>query len=222
MAGENPIVRKLLIKPAHRVLLVNAPASYPAELDPLPRETQLDLTAYGQYDVIQLFVSNRQELERDLSWLQDHLRDDTILWITYPKKNSGIPSDLGMMESWDETAVYGLSGVAAAAIDQTWTALRFRPSDQIKKSDVRNAAISNNALGEFIDVVNRLVSLPPDLKAVLETNPHALNFFNELSYTNKKEYVTWILTAKQAKTREDRVSKTVGKLLNGKKNPSQK
>lgn len=219
---ENPITRKLLIKPAHRVLLVNAPASYAGELEPLPREVVVDYTPNGQYDIVQLFVTNRKELERDLPWLQDHLRDDTIFWITYPKKSSGIPSDLGMMESWDEVAVYGLSGVAAAAIDQTWTALRFRPSHQIKKSDARNAAIRTNALGEFIDVVNKIVTLPPDMKLALEAHPPALSYYENLSYTNKKEYVTWVLTAKQEKTRNERIAKTVEKLLEKKKNPAEK
>jgi hypothetical protein len=140
----------------------------------------------------------------------------------YPKKSSGIPSDINMMQSWEPLAKYGLDGVASAAVDSTWTAIRFRPKEQVKKSSVRNESISQNEFGEYIDVANRQVSLPPFLKAELEQHPQALSFFNKLSYTNKKEYVLWLLTARQEKTRSERLIKIIGKLLAGKKNPAEK
>jgi hypothetical protein len=219
---ESKLAKKLQIKPAHRVLLVNAPANYNDLLQPLPREAQLLTKAEGTYDVIQLFVMNSKDLQRDLLWLQDHLRPDTIFWITYPKKSSGIESDLEMMQSWDETSKYGLSGVAAAAINETWTALRFRPSSQVKRSEVCNSAIENNALGQYIDVKKRVVKLPADLQSAMQAQSKSISFFESLSYTNKKEYLSWVLTARQEKTRTDRIQKTVEKLLSGKKNPSEK
>lgn len=127
-----------------------------------------------------------------------------------------------MMKSWDETAQYGLDTVSAAAINETWTALRFKPKDQVKKSEACNTEIQNNPLGEYIDIQNRQIKLPEDLKTALEVQPQTLQFFDTLSFTNKKEYVSWILTAKQEKTRTDRLQKTVEKLLLGKKNPSEK
>jgi uncharacterized protein YdeI (YjbR/CyaY-like superfamily) len=60
------------------------------------------------------------------------------------------------------------------------------------------------------------------MKELLESSPAALNFFHSLSFSNKKEYVVWILSAKQEKTRLERLSKVAEKLLAGKKNPSEK
>ena len=219
---ESKLAKKLQIKPAHRILLVNAPDSYSELLEPLPREAQLADRPEGTFDVVQLFVLNSEELKRDLVWLQNHLRPDTILWITYPKKSSGILSDLEMMQSWDETAKYGLSGVAAAAINETWTALRFRPFSQVKRSEVCNSEIENNALGQYIDVKNRIVTLPADLKSAMQDQASTIAFFDSLSYTNKKEYVSWVLTAKQEKTKTERIQKKVEKLLARKKNTSEK
>jgi hypothetical protein len=219
---ESKLAKKLQIKPAHRILLVNAPVNYEELLGPLPKEAQAFKQADGTFDVVQLFVMNSEELQRDLAWLRDHLRTDTILWITYPKKSSGIESDLEMMQSWDETSKYGLSGVAAAAINETWTALRFRPSSQVKRSEVCNSEIENNALGQYIDVKNRVVRLPPELQSSMQAQPASIAFFDRLSYTNKKEYVSWLLTAKQEKTKTDRIQKIVEKLLAGKKNPAEK
>lgn len=56
----------------------------------------------------------------------------------------------------------------------------------------------------------------------LKLQPLALNNFNKLSYSNQKEYVLWILTAKLEKTRINRLAKLIEKLLNNKKNPSEK
>ena len=214
--------KKLLIKAAQRILLVNPPVNYPELLTPLPHNAILITVPEGTFDVIQLFVINKAELKRDLKWLQSHFSKDTVFWITYPKKSSGIPSDLEMMQSWDETTIYGLSGVSAAAINDTWTALRFRPAEQVKRSSTCNAEIENNAIGQFIDVVNRTVTLPPELQLELQANPGSIRLFETLSFTNKKEYVSWILTAKQEKTKTERIQKTAEKLLAGKKNPSEK
>lgn len=219
---ESNLAKKLQIKSAHRVLLVNAPVNYPDLLDPLPVEVQICTSAEGTFDLVQLFVMNSQELQRDLLWLQDHLRPDTILWITYPKKSSGIPSDLEMMQSWEETSKYGLSGVAASAINETWTALRFRPSGKVKRSEFCNSEIEKNALGNYIDVKNRVVTLPPDLQSAMQAKPTSISFYDTLSYTNKKEYISWVLTARQEKTKTDRIQKTVEKLIAGKKNPAEK
>ncbi|MCY1556360.1 Bacteriocin-protection, YdeI or OmpD-Associated [compost metagenome] len=64
--------------------------------------------------------------------------------------------------------------------------------------------------------------LPADVKAILETRPEALQFYEELAYSHRKEYILWILTAKQEKTRTDRIHKMLEKLLNNKKNPGEK
>jgi len=219
----SPLARKLLIKSSHRVLVVNSPADYSSLLEPLPVEAALFFTPQNDsYNQVHLFVKNREELIKELEWLHTYLNPNSTFWIMYPKKSSGIQSDLDMMQNWDELAKYGLDGVASAAVDATWTAIRFRPKDQVKKSAVRNESISQNEFGAYIDVANRQVSLPPFLKAELEQHPQALSFFNKLSYTNKKEYVLWLLTAKQEKTRSERLIKIIGKLLAGKKNPAEK
>lgn len=125
-----------------------------------------------------------------------------------------------MMSSWEETSKYKLRPVASVAINEIWTALRFRPNDQIKNSAVSNSSIRMNEFSKYIDVDKRIITLPPELSNKL--NPQAAAFFKSLSYTNKKEYVTWILTAKQEKTRTERILKSAEKLSAGKKNPSEK
>jgi predicted transcriptional regulator len=127
-----------------------------------------------------------------------------------------------MMSSWDEPGKYGFTGVAAAAINHTWTALRFRPKEQTKASDTRNDEIKQNEYSQWIDVENRIVRLPDEIKVALENNQQAHANYEKLSYSNRKEYVLWVLTAKQEKTKTERLTKLVEKLEAGKKNPSDK
>jgi len=127
-----------LIKPGKSVLIVNSPEHYIRLLEPLPEAVQISFDGAGNYDIIQLFVLNNSELREELKNLQPYFQADTIIWIAYPKKPSGMATDLGMMSSWEETSKYSLRPVASVAINETWTALRFRPDDQIKNFDISN------------------------------------------------------------------------------------
>jgi hypothetical protein len=216
------IAKKLQIKPGKTWLFYNAPGYYLTLLEPLPEGANATFTLNGSFDGIQLFVINSAELTTSLEAIVPFLKPDTVLWITYPKKSSGIKSDLEMMGNWDGPAKYGLTTVASAAIDETWTAIRLKPAGQSKVSEFRNEAVKQNEHAAFIDLENRQINLPPDLKETLEQSPNALAFYLGLSFSNKKEYVVWVLSAKQEATRTARLTKTVEKLLSGKKNPSEK
>jgi len=216
------VAKKLQIKPGKHWLFYKAPENYPATLEPLPEAATTAFEPSGNFDGIQLFAIDSTDLAEGLKIVAPLLNDDTVFWITYPKKSSGIKSDLEMTGSWDELTRYNLRPVAAAAINETWTAIRARRQGLTKVSEFCNEEIKQNEHPEFIDLENRLITLPPDMKWVLEQSPNAMAFYQSLSFTNKKEYVVWILSAKQEKTRNERLVKTVEKLSAGKKNPSEK
>jgi len=125
-----------------------------------------------------------------------------------------------MNDTWTEVAEFNLSPVASVAIDDTWTAIRLKHTALVKRTSIGNSAIRENELGKYIDVDRRIIHLPEYLSKALSRK--ALDFFSTLSYTNKKEYLVWILSAKQEKTRTDRIQKMEEKLNKGKKNPSAK
>jgi hypothetical protein len=218
----NAVAKKLLMKPGQHWLLFNAPDTYLAALEPLPDGLQISLTIDAVFDGIQLFALNSAELATGLLYINEILIAKTVLWVIYPKKTSGMVTDLEMMGNWTEPNKYGLNGVAAAAIDDIWTALRFRPEGQSKTSATSNNQLSSGQYAAYIDVANKNIVLPTDVEAALQQQPEAFTFYNNLSYSNKKEYLLWVLTAKQEKTRTERLVKMVVKLLSGKKNPSQK
>jgi hypothetical protein len=218
----SPLAKKLQMKAGKRWLLFNVPDNYLSSLEPLADGVEIVFKAEGSFDGAQIFVKDTAELTSTLKLVFPVLKPDAVFWVIYPKKNKGISTDLEMMSGWEVTKPYGLKPVASAAINDTWTSLRFRPETEIKVSEGRNDNIRNNEFGEYIDVDKKIITLPDEIKAVLEQIPQALAFYQNLSYTNKKEYVLWILTAKQEKTRHERLIKLVEKLASGKKNPSEK
>jgi hypothetical protein len=218
----NALAKKLQIKPNSRWLLHNAPANFLDSLLPLPDDAEIVFNTTGSFNGILLFITNSQELASELKVIAPVLNDDAVFWIIYPKKTSKIVTDLEMMSSWTEPAVYGLRPVASAAVNETWTALRFRPQDKVKVSEGRNDGIRNNEHSAYIDVDNKVITLPDYIKTALEQQPAAMAWYQQLSYSNKKEYVLWILTAKQEKTRDERLLKMLNMLSAKKKNPSDK
>lgn len=92
------------------------------------------------------------------------------------------------------------------------------------RKDIR-AAIKKS-VGDFVDVTiekdteERVVEVPEDLRAALSKSKKAEEFFNTLSFTNRKEYAVWVSSAKKIETREKRLAESIQKLLAGKKNPS--
>ena len=72
------------------------------------------------------------------------------------------------------------------------------------------------------DFEERIIEVPEDLQRLLRKNTKAKSFFENLSYTNRKEFVVWIESAKKLETRTARLKSTIEKLSRGMKNPSQK
>jgi len=70
------------------------------------------------------------------------------------------------------------------------------------------------------DTEPRVVVIPDDVKQVLAEHPQAGAFFEKLSYSGRKEYIFWIESAKRAQTRQNRISKMIDLLKQGKKSPS--
>ncbi|MEJ5996068.1 YdeI/OmpD-associated family protein [Pedobacter sp. Du54] len=219
---ENLLLKKLQIKPGFKVAVVNAPENFNAILGDLPSDLTFLFDASANYQALLLFAITKGDLVDALQQEYQKINNQTIVWIIYPKAKTKLASDLNLMQSWEDLKQFNLAPCASAAIDTIWTSIRIKPLEAQKKSGVGNTEIKQNEYGSYIDTVNKIVTLPEDLKAALTLNETAFNYYKSLAYSHRKEYVLWILTAKQEKTRTDRIQKMVEKLLSKKKNPSEK
>jgi len=131
--GQNPLAKKMLLKPGQCALLLNAPQGFPAALDPLPEGMALATVPDGQYDFVLLFVANSAELAKFLPQTFTAVKPNGILWISYPKQSAKVDTDLNRDVLWRIVEADGWSGVALVAIDAVWSAMRFRPESQVGK-----------------------------------------------------------------------------------------
>ena len=219
------LVKKLHLKPGMRFAVANAPGGFAQTLGKLPAGVRRDESLTRDLDVVLLFVLNKMELKTRWPKATGSMKTDGALWIAYPKKSSGVESDLAMMGSdWEVYKNSPWQPVASIAVDDMWSAVRFRQRPGLEKARAdRQQEVVRDADGTVcVDRKNRVITPPVDLDRLLNRNPKAASLFETLSFTNQREYVTWILEAKKPETRAARLAKTVEMRSKVRKNPSDK
>lgn len=120
-----PLARKLGIKEAHRVLAVGAPANYERLLAPLPPGVSFVKRADAKTDVAHVFVTRREELAERLAALRSRLAPAAALWISWPKKASGVASTVTEDVVRELALPLGFVDVKVCAVDETWSGLKL-------------------------------------------------------------------------------------------------
>ena len=121
-----PLVRKLGIKPETRLGLIGAPDGFDATLGELPPGVDVRPRLGGRpFDVIVAFFGRRAELERRLDALVAALDPAGGLWIAWPKRASGVRSDVTENVVRDLGLAAGLVDNKVCAVDQVWSGLRL-------------------------------------------------------------------------------------------------
>jgi hypothetical protein len=126
------IVNKLGLKPGMRGLVVAAPSGYMKSLTPLPEGVAVSESIGEANDFVQFFATRKSEIEQSAKRLLQSSAPGALVWITYPKKTSGVDSDLSREEVWAAMEGTGWRPVSQIAIDDVWSALRFRPTEDVK------------------------------------------------------------------------------------------
>jgi hypothetical protein len=128
----SPIAQKLLFKRGFRSAVVNAPEGYMEQLRPLPEGVSVTEKLGSNHDLVQIFARDAAELEKLGSSAIGAVRDTGLLWVCYPKGGEKAGTDLNRDILWNLMGKMGRVGVSMVAIDDTWSAMRFRPEAQVK------------------------------------------------------------------------------------------
>jgi hypothetical protein len=120
-----PLVRKLGINPGATVALIRAPDGFDGMLGEMPDGVTIRRRLRGPCDVIVSFHVDRAELGRRLPALRRALAQDGGLWLAWPKRSSGVATDLGDGSVRELGLAAGLVDNKVCAIDETWSGLRF-------------------------------------------------------------------------------------------------
>ena len=213
---------KLQLKDEKNLLIQGLPSSiekqfaklfYSKNVTPLLRTKKVDFAL--------VFVISQSQLCNLLKEVLPALHSESKLWVAYPKTASKIASDLNRDCSWQVLSDYGYEAIKEVPLDHVWTAMRFQKMEAIPNrakalAEVQNAAING------IEFDKRHVLPPAELEPFFVKHKEAKEFFTSLSFTNQKEYITWIEGAKKAETKQRRLEVVQEKLLAGKKTPTEK
>jgi len=130
--AKTPLIKKLRIQSGQRVLILNAPSGYFDLLGDLPEDVTVSESAGGDaYEFVQFFAKDSEDLKSLRPVALAAVAYDGLLWLCYPKKSSGVDSDLSREVVWEMMNGTGFRPVTQIAIDKTWSALRFRPEERV-------------------------------------------------------------------------------------------
>ena len=120
-----PLPKKLGIKPGHRLGLIGAPDDFDVALGALPADVAVRRRSRGPLDVVVAFFVERCMLERRLDTLKGTLEPAGGLWIAWPKRASGVTTDIDENVVRELGLAAGLVDNKVCAIDAVWSGLRF-------------------------------------------------------------------------------------------------
>ena len=138
-----PIFKKLNLKDQPEVLVLSAPVSFEPEIASLDGVVvHRDAAALSEVAFVLAFVKTQEELDAAVAAVTPKAQGDAVVWFAYPKKSSKrYTCEFSRDSGWEALGAAGFEAVRQVAIDEDWSALRFRRAEYIKsmKRDPKHA-----------------------------------------------------------------------------------
>ena len=127
MAGysNRSLVDKLGIKAAFKISILKAPSGYAKTLGKLPEDVRTLANPKSSMDFIHFFTKNRKDLEKRIGPLKKSLAPHGMIWVSWPKAASKIPTDVNENVVREIALKNGLVDIKVCAVDETWSGLKL-------------------------------------------------------------------------------------------------
>lgn len=123
--SRSKLNRKLGLKPGFRIVVVSPPDRYWDLVHPLPDGVTVMGARAKRLDFVHLFVERRAELSRALPKLVGRMKEDGMIWVSWPKRASGVPTDVTEDVIRELALPLGLVDVKVCAVDEVWSGLKL-------------------------------------------------------------------------------------------------
>jgi len=123
--SDSPLIKKLGVKNDSKIALINAPDGFEKSLNDMPGTAHVDQTITEDTNLILWFCKSQNTLENEIASMARRITDEKI-WIIWPKKTSGVTTDLTQNTVRKEGLAHGLVDYKICSIDKTWSGLLFR------------------------------------------------------------------------------------------------
>ena len=122
------IFNKLNLTDQREILVLNPPASFELELKKLKSvQVTRDLNSLPALRFMLAFVIQKEDIDHVAEQIKEKIEGDAIIWFAYPKKTAkSYVTHINRDKGWDSVEQLGFKGVRQVAIDETWSAIRFR------------------------------------------------------------------------------------------------
>jgi len=120
-----PLAKKFGIKEDSHVLLVSAPDTFTSLLEPLPESVQFDKTLTDRTDIVIVFSSRKDELKKHLAHFRNRLRSNAMVWVSWPKKASKMPTDITEDTIREVALPLGFVDIKVCAVSEVWSGLKL-------------------------------------------------------------------------------------------------
>ena len=120
-----PLFKKLGIQPGDRIRTQNAPQNYQELISPVPDQVNVSSRLRTDVDLWHLFETTRSGLESGLEVARERIKTDGMIWVSWPKKSSGVPSEVTEDTIREICLPMGLVDNKVCAIDQIWSGLKL-------------------------------------------------------------------------------------------------
>jgi len=136
MAGYSgtPLPQKLGIKPGLTVVTINAPAKYRRLLGKIPNDVTFSDRLKPGSNFVHLFTKRRSELQKKMSILRRKISDNGTVWVSWPKKSSGISTDVTEDVVREIALPLGFVDIKVCAVDEIWSGLKLMIRRENRKS----------------------------------------------------------------------------------------
>ena len=128
------LASKLHIKADMKLALLNAPEEHRDIFRDVPPGCSVSTSGTRKVDLVLLFAPTVKDLERRFPVALRRTGEDTPVWIGFPKQTGALKSDLTRDRGWDSVTKAGFRPVTLIAIDETWSAMRVRRKELVKKN----------------------------------------------------------------------------------------
>jgi len=127
MAGYSgtPLAKKLGIREGTNIVVVDAPKDYLDLLDPLPARVKFSSKVDRITDIVHIFTASRSDLSITLAKFRELLDPRAMVWVSWPKKASKVPTDITEDVIRQVALPLGFVDVKVCAVDQTWSGLKL-------------------------------------------------------------------------------------------------
>ena len=129
-----PLARKLGIKDGSMVFAPGAPNNYRKLLEPLPPGVRFSTKEGKTTDLVHLFTSKRSELSRSLTAFRKALNAEAVVWVSWPKKASKVPTDITEDVIRQVALPLGWVDITVCAVDDVWSGLKLVVRKELRKS----------------------------------------------------------------------------------------